>query len=363
MALEEPLNALRCDVLRVAGMELEGLIGISVGRLVDAAGRNVSHKNEQEIRSHFGDPSLNGVDHWISLDGEHILAQTKWKETTSQPEVAQFLACADRIVARLLAAGERGHVYLLWISKTEPTRHARAILAERSAEIVCCGISLEMLVRNVIGWVCETWGLDPTPAFCLVPLRRVTRVAATASLSVVPRVEERLVGRVEWDETAAGLAAKEEMLGFLQLIHESVAVPLLTAAATCPIGDIGLVLQANFPLSRDAWLTGSYTRINYNALLRTVKVLCCPTRSKRVPTAVLEFYCRVRGLSSELSRLAHEYMARRGVMVGEKSGWARRLPVLTCVPEPMTDTEYRGLAVLCSDYVPVVLLEGHSETS
>lgn len=358
MTSEEPHNALRCDVLRVAGMELEGLIGRCVGKLLDADGRTVTHKNEQEIRSYFGDASLNGVDHWISLSGEHILAQTKWKETTTQPEVAQFLSCADRIISRLPEM-ERGHVFLLWISKSEPTRHARAILAERGVDVVCCSISLEMLVRNVIGWVCETWGLDPTPAFQTVPLRRMARVGIAESKIPIAVVTERLVGRIEWDETATGLVAKEDLLGILQLIQDAVTTPLLLAASACPIGDIGLVVQANFPLSRDAWLSGSYSRINYNALLRTIKVLCCPTRTKRVATAVLEFYNRVRGLSSDLARLANEYMARRAVMVGEKSAWARRLPVLTCVPEPMTDTEYSGLVVLCSDYVPVVLLDGH----
>lgn len=352
MTSEEPHNALRCDVLRIAGMELEGLIGASVGKLLDVDGRIVSHKNEQEIRTYFCDTSLNGVDHWISLSGEHILAQTKWKETTSQPEVAQFLSCADRIITRL-PEGERGHVFLLWISKTEPTRHARAILMERGADIICCGISLEMLVRNVVGWVCETWGLDPTPAFQTIPIRRVIRGAVSTSIR-----SDRLVGRIEWDETATGIIAKDALLSILQLIQDSVTTPLLVAVSTCPIEDIGLIIQANFPISRDVWLSGSYSRINFNALLRTLKVLCYPTRTKRVLTAVFEFYCRVRELSSLLSRLAHEYMARRGVMAGEKSAWARRLPVLTCLPEPMTDTEYRGLAVLCSDYVPVVLLDG-----
>ena len=354
-ASEEPHTALRCDVLRLVGLELEELIGTGVGKLEGPEGL-VKHLNEQAIRAHFGDASLNGVDHWISYSGAHILAQTKWKECgATQPEVAQFLACVERIVSRL-PAGERSVVYLLWICKTEPTRHARALLAERGVEIVCCSVSAEMLARNAIGWVAETWGLDPAPALQTVPIRRATRdPASSGGGGSAAAVTERLVGRVEYDETPAGVAARTEMLDFLQLIHDSVVRPLLLAASGCPVMDLRLVLEANLPLDGvGAWTDGRYSRVNYNALLRTVKVVCCPTRSKHMPLAALRFYCRVRELSVEMGRLAQEYMARRGAMVGERSGWARRLPVLTCVPEPMTETEWRGLVVLCADYSPVI---------
>lgn len=352
-AAEEPHTALRCDVLRLIGLELEGLIGTGVGAL-----EGVRHLNEQAIRAHFGDASLNGVDHWISYNGEHILAQTKWKECgATQPEVAQFLACVERIVSRLPAT-ERGSVYLVWICKTEPTRHARTLLSERGVEIVCCAVSVEMLARNVIGWVAETWGLDPVPALQTVPIRRATRVPAGGGGSAA--VTERLVGRVEYDETAAGVAARSEMLDFLQLIHDSVVRPLLLAASGCPVMDLRLVLEANLPLDGvGSWTDGRYSRVNYNALLRTVKVVCCPTRSKHVHSSAFRFYCRARFLSTELGRLAQEYMARRGLLQGERSGWARRLPVLTCVPEPMTETEYRGLIVWCVDYTPYIVLREH----
>lgn len=349
-ASEEPHTTLRCDVLRLVGLELEELIGTGVGALED-----VKHLNEQAIRVHFGDASLNGVDHWISYSGAHILAQTKWKESgATQPEVAQYLACVERIVSRLPEA-ERGSVYLLWICKVEPSRHARALLTERGVEIVCCSVSAEMLARNVIGWVAETWGLDPAPALQTVPIRRATRVAAAPCL-VGGGSAIVAVARAAYDETPAGVVARTEMLDFLQLIHNSVTRPLLLAASGCPVMDLRLVLEANLPLDGvGAWTDGRYSRVNYNALLRTVKVVCCPTRSKHMPLAALRFYCRVRELSVEMGRLAQEYMARRGAMVGERSGWARRLPALTCVPEPMTETEWRGLVVLCEDYRPIVL--------
>lgn len=342
---------MRCDVLRLVGLELEELIGTGVGKL-----EGVKHLNEHAIRTHFADPSLNGVDHWISYSGAHILAQTKWKESgASQPEVAQFLACVERIVSRL-PEEERSAVYLLWICKTEPSRHARALLAERGAEIVCCGVSVEMLARNAIGWVAETWGLDPVPALQTVPIRHHARTAAVPCLVGGGSVVATVATARTYDETPEGATARTEMLDFLQLIHDSVVRPLLLAAEGCPVMDLRLVLEANLPLEGvGAWTDGRYSRVNYNALLRTVKVVCCPTRSKHMPLAALRFYCRVRELSVEMGRLAQEYMARRGAMVGERSGWARRLPTLTCVPEPITETEWRGLVMLCVDHMPIVL--------
>jgi len=56
---------------------------------------------EYDIRTHFGDTSLNGVDHMISVGITHCLIQDKWKETIDQQEVSQFILCAQRIKNRI----------------------------------------------------------------------------------------------------------------------------------------------------------------------------------------------------------------------------------------------------------------------
>jgi hypothetical protein len=351
------------------GFALEALIGAGVKALRCDSGSDGTtaaprHLGEQEIRSHFSDASLNGVDHWILYEGQHIFAQTKWKETVSQPEVAQFLGCVDRLMARI-PESERSAVYLLWVCKHMPTKHSLSILAERAVDVVCCSVSIEMLARNAIGWVAETYGLDPIPGLQTVPIKRALRTAAVASAlgvtvpAAAPAAASRaaVVGAA-WDETTAGVAARAEMMDVLRVLHDCVTRKLLKAASSCPTVDVRMILEANFPLTLDGWTDGRYSRVNFNALLRTVKVVCCPTRSKKTHSSLLFFYCKVRYLSTELGRLAQEYMAKRGLMLGEKSSWARRLPTLVCTPEPMTHTEYLGLVTHCEDYCLNVVLDG-----
>jgi hypothetical protein len=113
---------------------------------------------ELEIRSFFGDSSLNGVDHMITLGQVHILIQDKWKETTTQQEVSQFITCAERIQSRL---EKTDRIYLIWCSKREPTSNSAKMLNERNVTQVCCGVSLEALSRCVILQVCECLSVSP----------------------------------------------------------------------------------------------------------------------------------------------------------------------------------------------------------
>ncbi len=347
-----------CAAAAAEGFALEALIATGVKALCGP-----QHRSEQEIRTHFGDPSLNGIDHWILYEGQHIFAQTKWKEAVSQPEVAQFLGCVDRVLARI-PEEERSTIYLLWVSKHTPSRHALSVLSERSVDVVSCSVSIEMLARNAIGWVAETYGLDPIPGLQTIAVKRASRVVAVGSR--LPCAGGAAVAAAapvrppSWDETAAGATARVEMTDMLRVLHDCVGRKLLRAASACHLagGDMRMVLEANFPLTVDGWTDGRYSRVNFNALLRTVKVVCCPTRSKKTHSSCLFFYCKLRYLSTELARLAQEYMAKRGIMVGEKSTWGRQLPTLTCTPEPMTETEYRGLVVHCEDYSLNVVLAG-----
>jgi hypothetical protein len=90
-------------------------------------------KGEQEIRDHFKEQSLNGVDHMIQIKkptGEqHVfLLQEKWKLITNQREVSQFLDCCARILARM--PSYEGQVHRMWVSRTVPSLNGEKSLQE-----------------------------------------------------------------------------------------------------------------------------------------------------------------------------------------------------------------------------------------
>ena len=119
-------------------------------------------KREIEIRRNFDDNSLNGVDHWISRGKYNILIQDKWKETTSQPEVAQFLQCAKRILDKIPRSED---FLLIWASKTEPTANSRKILEEENVSIIVSDTSLEDLANKVMYKVYKYFGIDISQPF------------------------------------------------------------------------------------------------------------------------------------------------------------------------------------------------------
>jgi hypothetical protein len=350
------------------GFALEALIGEGIKALT-----GLTHKNEQEIRSLFNDASMNGVDHWISysdLSGmsQHVLAQTKWRETSSQPEVSQFLSCVDRICARL-PSDEQRSVYLVWICKHSPSRHALRLLEERRVSIVCCDVSPEMLARNAVGWVAETFGLDPTPGLLRIPIRRARRVVADLPSSV-PAVRcsasasasaaaaaATATAALLYDETEAGRAARAALEGLLVRIQGDITRRLF--AALRGASDLLILLESVFPTNLDVWGSCRFTKVNFNAFLRSLKPLCVPTRSRRGVTSSQYFiYVKMRALSIDLSRYANEYNTKRSTMVVERSLWARRLPTLVCSPEHMAESEYLSTIVFCDDYTLHVEREG-----
>jgi hypothetical protein len=117
---------------------------------------------EIEIRRHFNDPSINGVDHWIWVGKYHVLIQDKWKETTSQPEVAQFLQCAKRISDKIPRSED---ILKIWASKTDPTANSRKILEEENVTIIVSDFSLEDLANKVIYKVYKYFGIDISQPF------------------------------------------------------------------------------------------------------------------------------------------------------------------------------------------------------
>jgi len=115
-------------------------------------------RGEQEIRDHFKEQSLNGVDHMIQIKkptGEqHIfLLQEKWKLITNQREVSQFLDCCARILARMPCY--EGKVHRMWVSRTVPSANGDKSLQEGQCILVQTCTSQTLLAINAALMICE----------------------------------------------------------------------------------------------------------------------------------------------------------------------------------------------------------------
>lgn len=149
---QEPAPVEKTNVQK--GFELEELIFNASLKLPGL----VHSFRENDIKKHFAEPSLNGVDHWIQVGNTHILLQDKWKESHNQQEVSQFLNCASRITERL---GVKLH--LIWASKRKPTSNSLKMLKERGVHMIVSDVMedlakasvkkiMEMVSEDVLGF-------------------------------------------------------------------------------------------------------------------------------------------------------------------------------------------------------------------
>ncbi len=351
---------------REAGFVLERLIGTAAKLLP------IKHLSEPEIKTELGDSSLNGVDHWISYMNAHILIQTKWRESIGQSEVAQFLACADRIQSRFAEGDE---VYLVWVSKHEPTKNSMATLVARNVHTVCCSVSVEALARCAILWIAETLGLDPMPAMGAFTVSRVGRAVTQKSACVVGSsggasggavgsaggggyasaggsgapVRPPTPTKVLRDETEAGQRDIHDFQQLINDLHRSIGMRMQNALSCCGFREPMTVVHAGFPQRVEDWSNGTTNKVNFNSVLRSLRTICVPTKTKRFQSQHLFLYCKMRYISTELASRVPAYMAKRTQMIGEGSAWAKKTPVLLCVPEPMTQEEFKACVGNCSD--------------
>jgi hypothetical protein len=280
---------------------------------------------EEEIRSHFNDRSLNGVDHWIS-DGvnKHILVQDKWKETTTQHEVAQFLLCAGRIKERLPTGAE---VYLLWASKKDPTTHAVSLLKENAVERIICASSPTNLAYLVVLTVARILEKDPIAGLTKIPV------------SLPPSTP--MVGGGAATATATTTTATITELNLLiKRIQTEFVDKLRNYAMSLGAYDARAVIDSFLPVSESAW--ESFKKIDYNGLLKTLKKLGIPTRTKRSMIRYLNLYMKACYLSTIAGDLVRKYEALRA---GNKA-----YPTIKWLPEHYANMDYRAVAPLCSDY-------------
>ena len=115
-------------------------------------------RGEQEIRDHFKEQSLNGVDHMVQIqkpNGEqHVfLLQEKWKLQTNQREVSQFLDCCARVLARM--PDYAGQIHRMWISRTVPSLNGEKSLQEGQCIVVQSYTSQTLLAVNTALIFCE----------------------------------------------------------------------------------------------------------------------------------------------------------------------------------------------------------------
>jgi hypothetical protein len=130
-----------------AGFYVEQLIHDAVKPYVSGCYR------ECDIREKFG-ASFNGVDHWITHENRHILAQTKWtSDPVPQQKITQFLDCSRRIRDVILRENPSSIVYFVLITKMPPTRHSIVNLQENSCSVVLQGGSMMDLVNDSIALI------------------------------------------------------------------------------------------------------------------------------------------------------------------------------------------------------------------
>jgi hypothetical protein len=115
-------------------------------------------RGEQEIRDHFKEQSLNGVDHMIQIkkpngDQHVFLLQEKWKLLTNQREVSQFLDCCARILARM--PHYTGKLHKMWVSRTIPSLNGDKSLQEGQCIVVQTCTSQTLLAINTALIICE----------------------------------------------------------------------------------------------------------------------------------------------------------------------------------------------------------------
>jgi hypothetical protein len=309
---------------------------------------------ELEIRALFSDPSLNGVDHLLSFGSTHVLIQDKWKETTSQQEVSQFITCAERIQTRLTGPTI---IYLLWVSKKEPTPNSAKMLRERGVSLVCCGVSLEALARCAILQICECVAISPIdPLLSIESSTKPTPMSASRHAPVaVPTVPAPAspptpVPTPTFDETPEGKRDQEAMKQFITGIKHGILQRAENAMHQDGIPDVFTLWQSSMPRSLESWWNGTLTKVDFNAYLKTVKNICWPSPRKQLPFRNLCYYVKIRKLSMDFLSVAQEYETRRKGLLAKKSIWAKALPIFKADAEPITDAEFRGAVKHTSDY-------------
>jgi hypothetical protein len=313
------------------GLQLEELIHQSISKI-----QNIECLKEKDIRTYFNDHSFNGVDHWIKYNDIHILIQDKWKDTVSQPEIAQFLNCVERIQAR---NAKTDTYYLVWASKKEPTIHGLKTLHEKNVNIIYCSTSITSLARIVVLYICDTLNVDPVPSLLSIPS---SKLMATSNIST------REVIKLEtYDDSAEGHVNKNNLIKIMQKIQNGPFIKITRWS----IGQLSHdITSSMLPKSVDEWQQVKASTFNYSQLLKKIRKYSWPSKKNKISYLTLNNFIKLHYISKELSEMTKEYTNLRNELIIKKSTWAKGTLDLKCIYEPISSEEYSYAIKFTSDY-------------
>lgn len=111
---------------------------------------------ENTIKKHYGDQSLNGVDHLIVHGNTMISIQDKWKQSIGQQEMSQFIDCTTRLIK--LNPSVKFCTTIL-VAKTKPTANAIKTLEDKHT-VILINNDMKMLSMMCALKVAEILGIS-----------------------------------------------------------------------------------------------------------------------------------------------------------------------------------------------------------
>jgi hypothetical protein len=273
----------------------------------------------------------------------HFFIQDKWKDTTTQQEVSQFLLCADRLRARL---PQGANYYLLWVSKQEPTANSLKILKEKQAVLVTTSIGIEALTKLVVLQIADCAGVDSTAGLQSVPKRIPPPLTQDTQRVQTPPSPTT----VAYDDSEEGKQKIEAFKKLIRDIHNKIIIRGTNAVNLDGGCDIQTIWNTQFPRTPEEWWSGKMSKIDYTAFLKAAKQLLWPTAKKKLQSRNLFLYVKFRKLSVEFATVVNSYESARKDLLTKKSSWAKQTPSLKAAAEPITEAEYKGALENCEDY-------------
>jgi hypothetical protein len=282
---------------------------------------NVICYRENDIKDEFKDSSLNGIDHWIKKDNINILIQDKWKDSITQPEIAQFLTCAERLKSLIISSESLlPSFYLIWVSKIQPTSFGLKLLEEKNVITIINSKSIQSLSREVYWRIGDL--LDDI----------FDNKQSNVSTTLIPEKRKKII----YDDTDEGISIYNELVTIQYEIH-TYFQKIIMIINSCG-GDLGISTINLFPDSLDKWK--NFKKIDYNEFLRIAKKICVATKQKRVMSHFMEYYTKARALSVNLSQSVIKYTHLYHKLSINKSLKIKSFPLLKCTPEPMSQSEF-----------------------
>lgn len=298
------------------GYKLEELIHNEIIRF-----QNVICYRENDIKDEFKDPSLNGIDHWIKKENINIFIQDKWRDSITQPEIAQFLTCVERLKSLIVSSESLlPSFYLIWVSKTQPTSFGLKLLEEKNVITIINSKSIQSLSREVY------WRIGDL----------LDDISDNKQPNISTILNPKKIKKYIYDETDEGITIYNEFINIQGEIHkyfQKIIMIINSGGGDFRISTINL-----FPDSLDKWK--NFKKIDYNEFLRIAKKICVATKQNRIMSHFMEYYTKARALSVCLSQLVIKYSQLYNKLAVNKSLKIKSFPVLKCIPEPMSQSEF-----------------------